>query len=107
MSTAFHPETDGQTEIVNQETERFIRVYTSYQQDDWDEWLPEAEAAMNSNPSATTGVSPFLGSNGYDPQMSFDLQPDPSLTTLPPANTRDAKERQRAERFAKEIEKRS
>jgi hypothetical protein len=36
--------------------------------------------------------------------MSFDLQPDPTL--LPPANTRDAKERQRAERFAKEIEKR-
>jgi hypothetical protein len=54
MSTAFHPETDGQTEIVNQETERFIRAFTNYQQDDWDEWLPEAEAAMNSNPSATT-----------------------------------------------------
>jgi hypothetical protein len=105
MSTAFHPETDGQTEIVNQETERFIRVYTSYQQDDWDEWLPEAEAAMNSNPSATTGVSPFMGSNGYDPQMAFDLQPDP--IPLPPANSRDAKERQRAERFAKEIGKRS
>jgi hypothetical protein len=105
MSTAFHPETDGQTEIVNQETERFIRAFTNYQQDDWDEWLPEAEAAMNSNPSATTGVSPFMGSNGYEPQMSFDLMPDPA--PLPPANTRDAKERQRAERFAAEIERRS
>jgi hypothetical protein len=59
---------------------------------------------MNSNPSATTGVSPFLGSNGYEPHMSFDLQPDPAL--LPPANARDAKERQRAERFAEEIKKR-
>jgi hypothetical protein len=73
MSTAFHPETDGQTEIVNQETERFIRTFTNYQQDDWDEWLPEAEAAMNSNPSVTTGISPFLGSNGYEPHMTFDL----------------------------------
>ena len=105
MSTAFHPETDGQTEIVNQETERFVRAFTNYQQDDWDEWLPEAEAAMNSNPSATTGVSPFMGTNGYEPQMSFDLRPDP--IPLPPANARDAKERQRAERFAEEVEKRS
>jgi hypothetical protein len=30
MSTAFHPETDGQTKIVNQETERFIRMYVNY-----------------------------------------------------------------------------
>jgi len=30
MSTAFHPETDGQTEIVNQETERFVRAFTNY-----------------------------------------------------------------------------
>ena len=36
MSTAFHPETDGQTEIVNQETERFLHTYTNYQQDNWD-----------------------------------------------------------------------
>jgi hypothetical protein len=34
MSIAFHPETDGQTEIVNQETERFIQTYVNYQQDD-------------------------------------------------------------------------
>jgi hypothetical protein len=34
MFTAFHPETDGQTEIVNQETKRFIRTYVNYQQDD-------------------------------------------------------------------------
>ena len=30
MSTAFHPQTNGQTEIVNQETERFLCVYVSY-----------------------------------------------------------------------------
>jgi hypothetical protein len=104
MSTAFHLETNGQTEIVNQETERFIRAFTNYQQDDWDEWLPEGEAAMNSNPSTTTGISPFMGTNGYEPQMSFDLQLD--LVLLPPKDTKETKERQRAELFAKEIEKR-
>ena len=105
MSTAFHPETDGQTEIVNQETERFLRTYTNYQQDDWDYWLPEAEAAMNANPSATTGISPFFATNGYEPRMSFDLQPEE--TPLPPRDAREARERLRAETLAKEVEQRS
>jgi hypothetical protein len=46
-----------------------------------------------------------MGSNGYDPHISFDLQPDP--IPLPPANTRDTREHRHAERFAEEIEKRS
>jgi hypothetical protein len=104
MSTAFHPQTDGQTEIVNQETERIIRTYTSFQQDDWDEWLPEAEAAMNANPSATTGISPFFATNGYEPNMTFDLQ---ISTPLPPPNAREATERRRAENMAKLIAERS
>jgi hypothetical protein len=67
MSTAFHLETDSQTEIVNQETERFIRTYVNYQQDDWDNWLFEAEAAINANPLLTTGISLFFATNGYEP----------------------------------------
>jgi hypothetical protein len=67
MSIAFHPETDGQTEIVNQETERFIWTYVNYQQDDWDDWLPKAEAVMNANPSSTTRISLFFATNGYEP----------------------------------------
>jgi hypothetical protein len=46
---------------------------------------------MNSNPSATIGVSPFIGSNGYEPEMSFDLKLNPALLLL--ANARDVKER--------------
>ena len=39
-STAYHPQTDGQTERVNQELEQFVRLFTSYKQDDWDDLLP-------------------------------------------------------------------
>jgi hypothetical protein len=105
MSTAFHPETDGQTEIVNQESERYLRAYVNYQQDDWDEWLPQAEAAMNANPSATTGISPFFATNGYEPQMSFDLQPSEEVTL--PRSSKEAFERSRAEAFAKAVQERS
>jgi hypothetical protein len=105
MSTAFHPQTDGQTEIVNQETERFLRTYVNYQQDDWDNWLPEAEAAINANPSATTGISPFFATNGYEPRMSFDLQLDPA--PLPPKDSREKREQQRAKELAKSIQDRA
>jgi hypothetical protein len=71
--TVFYPETDSQTEIVNQETKHFLRTYISYQQNNWDNWLPEAEAVINANPSATTGISPFFVTNGYKLQISFDL----------------------------------
>ena len=45
LSTAFHPETDGQSEISNQEMERYLRTYVNYQQDDWTEWLSLTEFA--------------------------------------------------------------
>lgn len=52
MSTAFHPQTDGQTERQNQELETFLRMYVNYQQDNWCELLPLAEYAYNSKDHA-------------------------------------------------------
>lgn len=46
-STAYHPQSDGQTERVNQEVEQFLRLYVNHLQDDWEEWLPIAEFAYN------------------------------------------------------------
>ncbi|SJL16294.1 uncharacterized protein ARMOST_19814 [Armillaria ostoyae] len=42
-STAFHPQTDGQTEHVNQEVEKYLRIFINHQQTDWTDWLPLAE----------------------------------------------------------------
>src|SRR5882757_9484681 len=42
-STAWHPQTDGQTERVNQEVEHYLRLYINYQQNDWEVWLDIAE----------------------------------------------------------------
>ena len=39
LSTAFHPETDGQTEQANQDVERGLHTYCNYMQDDWAKWL--------------------------------------------------------------------
>ena len=47
LSMAYHPQTDGQTERINQETETFLRHYVNYQQDDWMNWLAAAEFQYN------------------------------------------------------------
>src|SRR4051795_13535001 len=57
--TAFHPQTDGQTERANQVLEQVLRNYTTYEQDSWDELLPFTEFAYNNSVNSATGFSPF------------------------------------------------
>ena len=75
MSTSFHPQTDGQTERVNQTLEQYLRCYVSSQQDDWSQWLPMAEFQYNNTQSSTTSMSPFYANYGFHPRMSFDEIP--------------------------------
>ena len=59
LSTAYHPQTDGQTERLNQMLEQYLRNYVNYQQDNWVELLPVAQLAYNTAKNATTGCTPF------------------------------------------------
>jgi len=54
-STAYHPQTDGQTERVNQELEQYLRLYCNYRQNDWTEWLSIAEFSYNNRIHSSTG----------------------------------------------------
>ena len=83
LSTAFHPETDGQTERVNASMEQYLRSYTDYLQDDWASWLPMAEFTGNNVVSETTGCSPFLAEMGFHPRMGFkSIEPSRSPASL-------------------------
>ena len=75
LSTAYHPQTDGQTERMNRTLEQYLRSYISHWQNDWVALLPTAEFAINSATSATTGVSPFFANYGYQPVMHRKLRP--------------------------------
>jgi len=46
-STAYHPQTDGQIEWINQELEQYLRLYCNYRQNDWAEWLSITEFSYN------------------------------------------------------------
>jgi transposase InsO family protein len=71
MSTAFHPQTDGQTERVNQVLEAYLREYCGYEQDDCMELLPLAEYVYNNSFSTATGLSPFYANYGYHPRTNW------------------------------------
>jgi hypothetical protein len=69
MSTAYHPQTDGQTERANRTLEDMLRAYVNYKQNDWDEHLVAAEIACNNAVQLSTGYSPFYLSNGQHPNI--------------------------------------
>ncbi|KAB5587886.1 Retrotransposable element Tf2 [Ceratobasidium theobromae] len=59
FSTAYHLQTDGQSERVNQWLEGYLRSYCNYRQSDWAEWLPMAEFVYNNSVNRMTGKTPF------------------------------------------------
>lgn len=73
LSTAFHPETDGSTERMNQTLEEFLRHHCNYYQNDWDEWLPLAQIAISARDATSTGVSPFFLSHGYHANLGGSI----------------------------------
>jgi hypothetical protein len=66
LFTAFHPETDGFIERMNQKLEDYLRCFVSYYQDDWEQLLPIATLAINGRTSSVTGFSPFFVTHDYN-----------------------------------------
>ena len=72
LSTAYHLQTDGQTERVNQELEQYLRVFIDHRQEQWPDWLGTAEFAYNNKVHAATKILPFKVNYGQDPRMGFE-----------------------------------
>ena len=72
MSTAFHPQTDGQTEWLNQTLEQYLRAYINEEQDNWVELLPTAQLVYNNTPTETTRLSPKEMESGRNGRLALD-----------------------------------
>jgi transposase InsO family protein len=77
MSTAFHPQTDGQTERLNQTVEAYLRAFVNQEQDDWVGLLPMAEFAYNNSATRATGISPFYANYGMHPPATNPPEDEP------------------------------
>jgi len=83
-STTWHPQTDRQTEYVNQELDQFLRLFVNKQQDNWYDLLPIAEFQHNNHVHSTTQQPPFLLNTGRIPCMGFE--PRQNLSSLETVN---------------------
>ncbi len=86
-STAFHLQTNGQTECINQEIEKYLQIFVNHLQTDWANWLPLAAFAHNNCMHSSTGKSPFEVNYGFNPDIVPDVKSQapfqtPALTTF-------------------------
>ena len=68
LSTAYHPQTNGQTERTNQELETYLRIFCTNNPTKWVQFLPSAEFHHNSVPHSSTKKSPFSLLYGFEPR---------------------------------------
>src|SRR5258707_847526 len=71
-STSYHPQTNGQTEHVNQEIEAYLWVFVSHRQDNWANWLPLVEFAYNNKVHTATCRTLFELDAGQDPRLGVE-----------------------------------
>jgi len=80
MSTAFHPQSYGQTEWLNQTIEAYLRAFVGKEQDDWVRLLPMAKFAYINLTTTGNGMSPFYANYVFhlaamDPSSTESLNP--------------------------------
>jgi len=71
LSMAYHPQTDKQTERVNQELEQYLRVFIDHRQEQWPDWLGTVEFAYNNKIHVATKTLPFKVNYGQNPRIGF------------------------------------
>src|SRR3989440_2475418 len=103
LSMAFHPQTDGQTERQNQTLEQYLRCYINYRQDDWVDWLPQAEFTYNNTVHSSTRVSPFFALYGYNPDFTWDVEDAIPEGEAPVAHERTAAIKAEGEQLAERL----
>ena len=80
LSTAYHRQTDGQTERINRDLKQYLHIFTSEKQNEWVSWLLLAQFSYNTKKQLSTEKSLFEVTQSYQPKMGFEQR-----TTKAPA----------------------
>ena len=91
LSTAYHLQTDGQIERINQKLKQYLRMFIDHHQEQWPDWLATVEFVYSNKIQTSTKVLLFKANNRQDPCMGFEM--------------RKKEKFERAEEFAKRIKK--
>ena len=79
MSSSYHPQTDGQTEVVNRVLEQYLRCFVGLQPKTWMDWIPWANFSYNTSTHSSTKITPFEAVYGI---------PSPHLLTYVPGTAK-------------------
>jgi hypothetical protein len=82
ISTTYHPQTDGQTEVVNKCLETYLRCFASKKKNHWAQWLPLAEWWYNTSYHTTTRVTSFEAIYGHNPPLVLSYSPSVSNVSV-------------------------
>ena len=77
LSTAFYPQTNGQTKRQNSTMEAYLQAFVNFEQNNWAQLLPVAEFAYNNAKNASIGYTFFKLNCGYHPRVSYEEDLDP------------------------------
>ena len=84
LITAYHPQADGQTEIMNQILETALRSYSNPARDNWSHLLHAFALSYNSTPHSSTSFSPSFSLYGFHPlSPSKSLHPPTEVVSRP------------------------
>jgi uncharacterized protein with von Willebrand factor type A (vWA) domain len=92
MSTAYHPQTDGQTERTNRTMEEILRNYVSDKVDDWDKHLTAVEISINNSQQSSTKFTPFYLNHGRDMKLPIDVAVSRLDTSINPSAAESIKQ---------------
>jgi hypothetical protein len=85
MSSSYHPQSDGQTEVVNRGVQDMLKAYVSDTRNDWDQHLTAMEIAVNSSRHASTGYTPHFLNHGQEMRLPFGIALKKAESTNVPA----------------------
>ncbi|KAL4010950.1 hypothetical protein IC575_027992 [Cucumis melo] len=90
-STAYHPQSDGQTEVVNKGVETYLRCFCNEKPKEWTKWLPWTEYWYNTTFQRSIGMTPFQVVYGRQPPtiLSYGSSPSKNSTVEEMLQERD------------------
>ena len=82
LSTAYHPQSDGETKRVNQEIKTYLQIFCGNNPASWSESISHAEFTHNHRPHSVTNQSPFYLMMGYEPRALPSVIADTSIPAV-------------------------
>ena len=72
LSTAHHPQTNGQTEWMNCDLQQYLHIFTAEKQDEWADWITLAQFSYNTKKQSSILKSPFEVTHTYSPRIGIE-----------------------------------